>query len=100
MSAVAELSCDVGKKEACEALSIPRATYYRHTEKREDAGKNNRPAPPLALAECEQKQVLDKLHSKRFWDSSPSEVYATLLDEGTYLSVLHPDHIPHPGQTQ
>lgn len=106
MSAVAELSCDVGKKEACEALSIPRATYYRHTEKREDAGKNNRPAPPLALAECEQKQVLDKLHSKRFWDSSPSEVYATLLDEGIYpsnrrdKSVLHPDHVPHPGRTQ
>jgi putative transposase len=88
MSAVAELSCDVGKKEACEALSIPRATYYRHTEKREDAGKNKRPVPPLALAECEQKQVLDEFHSKRFWDSSPSEVYATLLDEGTYLCSI------------
>lgn len=88
MSAVVELSCDVGKKSACEALSIPRATYYRHIEKREDAGENNRPVPPLALAEYEQKQVLDELHSKRFWDSSPSEVYATLLDEGTYLCSI------------
>ena len=88
MSAACELSCDVGKKAACEALSIPRATYYRHTEKQEDAGKNNRPAPPLALAECEQKQVLDELHSERFWDSSPPEVYATLLDEGTYLCSI------------
>lgn len=88
MSAVTELSCDVGKKAACEALSIPRATYYRHTEKREDANRNNRPVPPLALAECEQKQVLDELHSKRFWDSSPPEVYATLLDEGIYLCSI------------
>jgi putative transposase len=88
MSAVAKLSCDVGKKAACEALSIPRATYYRHTERQEDAGKNNRPVPPLALAEYEQKQVLYELHSERFWDSSPSEVYATLLDEGTYLCSI------------
>jgi hypothetical protein len=27
MRVVAELSCDVGKKSACEALSIPRATF-------------------------------------------------------------------------
>jgi len=33
MSAVTELSCDVGRKSACKALNIPRATYYRHTGK-------------------------------------------------------------------
>jgi putative transposase len=30
--------------------------------------------------------VLEQLHSPRFGDSSPAEVWATLLDEGTYLA--------------
>ena len=84
MNAASELSQEVGKKAACEALGVPRATYYRHTAARSD-NNTSRPAPPLALTESEQQQVLDELHSERFWDRSPLEVYATLLDEGTYL---------------
>jgi len=38
-----------------------------------------------ALAENEEGKVLEELHSKRFRDKAPGEVYATLLDEGTYL---------------
>ena len=30
MSATSALSHDVGKKAACEAFSVPRATFYRH----------------------------------------------------------------------
>jgi putative transposase len=30
--------------------------------------------------------VLDVLHSARFGDAAPAEVYATLLDEGVYLA--------------
>ena len=41
--------------------------------------------PPLALSEQEQQSVLDILHSERFIDKAPLEIYATLLDEGTYL---------------
>ena len=41
--------------------------------------------PPLALSEQEQQAVLDILHSERFLDKAPHEIYATLLDEGTYL---------------
>ncbi len=84
MNAVSELSQEVGKKAACGALGVPRATYYRHTADRPNSS-NSRPAPPLALTESEQQRVLDELHSERFWDRSPLEVYATLLDEGTYL---------------
>ena len=84
MNAASELGQEVGKKAACEALGVPRATYYRHTAARSD-NNTSRPAPPLALTESEQQQVLDELHSERFWDRSPLEVYATLLDEGTYL---------------
>jgi len=34
---------------------------------------------------AEQQRVLDVLHSERFQDKAPTEVFATLLDEGTYL---------------
>ena len=30
--------------------------------------------------------VLEALHSERFVDAAPATVYATLLDEGTYLA--------------
>jgi putative transposase len=33
----------------------------------------------------ERQQVLDTLHAERFWDAAPASVYATLLDEGSYL---------------
>src|SRR5437870_3027769 len=35
--------------------------------------------------EAERAAVLSHLHAPRFADLAPSEVYATLLDEGTYL---------------
>jgi putative transposase len=43
---------------------------------------------PRALSDVETKQILTTLHSYRFTDQSPAEVYATLLDEGTYLCSL------------
>jgi putative transposase len=36
--------------------------------------------------------VLDQLHSERFWDKAPVEVYATLLDEGIYLCSVRTMH--------
>ncbi len=41
---------------------------------------------PLALSEAERAEVLAQLHAERFVDVSPAAVYATLLDEGTYLA--------------
>ena len=29
--------------------------------------------------------MLEVLHAERFWDTAPASVYATLLDEGSYL---------------
>jgi putative transposase len=37
------------------------------------------------LSATETQAVLEQLHSPRFVDQAPAEVYATLLDEGTYL---------------
>jgi hypothetical protein len=39
-----------------------------------------------ALAEAEREAVLAELHSERFVDCSPAQVWATLLDEGRYLA--------------
>ena len=41
---------------------------------------------PRALSAAEQEAVRDVLHSDRFQDAAPAAVYATLLDEGTYLA--------------
>jgi transposase InsO family protein len=86
MSAVHALSHDVGKKPACEDLGVPRATFYRHMGKEFTSPKVNgcRPVPPLALSSTERQVVIDILHSDRFQDKAPYEVYATLLDEGQY----------------
>ena len=43
-----------------------------------------RPSPPRTLSSDEREAVLDILHSDRFVDKAPHEVYGTLLDEGTY----------------
>ena len=42
--------------------------------------------PPRALSVAEQQAVRDVLHSDRFQNAAPAAVYATLLDEGTYLA--------------
>jgi len=37
------------------------------------------------LSPTERQGILDVLHSERFVDLAPAEVWATLLDEGVYL---------------
>jgi len=91
MNAASELSQVVGKKEACAALDIPRASYYRFLNENLSMDVNlpqKRPRPPLALSDEERQGVLDLLHSERFRDMAPHQVYATLLDDGTYLCSI------------
>ena len=45
----------------------------------------SRAPSPRALVPAERRAVRDTLHSARFVDQSPAEVYATLLEEQTYL---------------
>jgi putative transposase len=84
MSAVFSLSQDVGKKSACEALTVPRATFYRHMSPASFQEEKPRPVPVLALTTQQRKTVIDLLHSERFQDKAPRQVYAALLDEGQY----------------
>jgi putative transposase len=62
---------------------LPRATYYRR--RRPARAAPPRRQTPRALGERERAAVLGQLHTPRFVDLTPGEVYATLLDEGTYL---------------
>jgi putative transposase len=94
MSAVLELGKGVGQSAACRALGVPRATLYRRLQP--PAPPGFRPTPGRALDAAERQVVLDHLHAERFCDKAPVEVYATLIDEGTYLCSI-PHHAPHPG---
>lgn len=87
MAAAEELSPSVGVSTACRALGVARSTLYRRRRRRDRPSRPRRPrpTPARALEPEERQQVLEILHSKRFLDRSPDQVYATLLDEGHYL---------------
>jgi putative transposase len=84
MTACQELCIEVGATAACEALDIARPTFYRQLTVGMDTAASVRPAPPRALSISERQKVLDVLHTDRFIDKAPTEVYATLLDEDIY----------------
>ena len=80
----------IGTVAACTAAGRPRATHYRR-HRRSPAlprpalvAHRDRPQPS-ALSVLERNDILAVLHSERFCDAAPAQVWATLLDEGTYL---------------
>ena len=85
MTVAGELSATVSVATACKALSLPRASFYRHQCPNPKAPPKPRPIPARALPTEERSAVLKVLHDPRFIDLSPSEVYATLLDEKKYI---------------
>jgi len=84
--AVEELTPLIGTRPACRALGAAQATVYRHRNPPPKRVPRPRAPHPRALSEAEREAVLGVLHSPRFIDSAPAQVYATLLDEGTYLA--------------
>lgn len=86
MNTALELSRDVGIKTACEALNLNRASFYRAQQISTPIAV--RPPSPLALSADEEQRVLAHLHSERFMDCSPYQVYAALLDDGVYLCSI------------
>jgi putative transposase len=85
-AAVLELAPAVGTAAACRALVVSRAGVYRHRSPRAPAQPVPRSPSPRALSTAERDVVLGHLHSPRFVDAAPAQVYATLLDEGVYLA--------------
>ena len=87
IQAVPTLAPAVGTTTACDALGLPRSSFYRA----QAPAPPIRPSPtvrtasPRALTAPEQTVVRETLNSERFQDQSPREIYATLLDEDRYL---------------
>ena len=71
----------------CAALAVSRASVHRHRVALAAPPRLKRRRAPSAraLPESERDQVLAQLRTPRFADQTPTEVYATLLDEGIYL---------------
>ncbi len=81
MQNVRKLARSVGVQKACAALGLPRATFYRRPKRL----PRPRPRPPLALSPEERQQVLEILHSPRFVDAAPRQIWAQLLDEERFV---------------
>ena len=81
-----ELAPIVGTRPACRALGVAPATIYRRRRPPGSRPPKPRRPPARALSEEEREAVLAELHSERFVDCSPAQVWATLLDEGRYLA--------------
>jgi putative transposase len=93
MNAVNLLTAELGVARACVAMSMDRCAVYRERARARRVVAppprvRARPRPPLAFSPAEQQRVLDTLNSARFADCSPSQTYATLLDEGIYLGSV------------
>jgi putative transposase len=84
--AVAEIEPLVGTAPACRALGASRASLYRWRSPAPPPEPRPRPTPARALSPDERQAVLEQLHGERFVDAAPAQVWATLLDEGTYLA--------------
>jgi putative transposase len=83
---VDELAPVIGTRPACRAVGASHATVYRRRNPPLRRPAKPRVAPARALTDAERAAVLAELHSPRFVDSSPAQVWATLLDEGRYLA--------------
>ena len=87
MTACQQLAPEVGIAAACRSMEVSRATFYRRLCQAERPLRAAQPRrkPVRALSDEERGKVVEILHQERFMDKAPATVYATLLDEGTYL---------------
>lgn len=82
---VTQLAEQTSTQEACRHLAYPRSSYYRQQQEKPVREPQGATPSPRALPPAEREAVRTMLNSERFADSSPRQVYGTLLDEGEYL---------------
>ena len=87
---VAELEPLISITAACQLVGKSRAAFYRHRNPRPRAilPASARPAPPWTLTDTERARLLAALNADRFADKAPAQIWAILLDEGTYLGSI------------
>ena len=91
--AIVELTdAGLGIGAACDAVGRPRSSHHRRATRPYGPPAPPRPRrgqrQPRALTELERAEVRRVLRDERFVDQAPASVYATLLDEGTYLASI------------
>lgn len=79
------LSAKVGISDACQALTVSRATFYRSQQPPSPTQSLTRRRSGRALSATERAETLSVLHSEEFVDRAPAAVCAALLDQGRYL---------------
>ena len=91
-AACAELEPLVGISRSCQLTGRSRATRYRRQAGPLHGPPRPRPTPPNALSDAERAEVLTVLRSAKYRDLAVAQVWALLLDDGTYLcsrSTMH-----------
>jgi putative transposase len=86
MGAVAERPSVLACRDACAALGVPRASFYRAQARPFGPRPRRTPGSARALSPAERAEVLAVVHEPRFVDLAVPQVHAQLLDEGRYLA--------------
>ncbi|HVE45888.1 MAG TPA: IS3 family transposase [Acidimicrobiales bacterium] len=82
------VAAGVGRRRACVVLGRSPASHYRHRRPPRYGPPAPRPPSSRALSDAETEAIMAVLNSERFCDRAPAQVWATLLDEGTYLGSV------------
>ncbi len=72
-------------QRACQLVGKSRATHYRRQQPQPQRLRRPRVPPPNKLSPAERAAVLVTLNHESFADKSVAQVWATMLDEGSYL---------------
>ena len=86
MTAYRELaSRGISTRVAAELVGIPRATA---TRKPRIPVAGPAPIPANKIDDVDRQEILDVINSDSFVDLPPIQIYAQLLDAGTYLCSI------------
>jgi len=89
MSLIQRHRKQLGTMSLCQALDVPRASFYRQqSQNASTAPVVTRRRPKHALSQAERQTVLATLHEPCFVDLAPPQVYAQLLEKGRYLCSI------------
>lgn len=88
VDAVNELRESIGVSRAAQLFGVSRSTFYYQPVPEDQLQQHGGGSQPNALDEHERTRILDVLHSDDHVDHSPYDVFAALLDEGTYLASI------------
>jgi len=83
-----DLEAVTSLKQACELVGANRSTIQRRRQPPKLGPPKPRPEPPNKLTEPERQRILSVLRSPEFCDLAPAQVWARLLDDGTYLCSI------------